>query len=85
MYDWKRQLLFSDYLCISVTFFLNSCINVLNSCTTKQENYYVFFNMLKFENTYCMSKYEYKYDGNVELSIYYPTSQNLCLIILWTS
>jgi len=30
-----------------------------------------------------MSKYEY--DENVELSIYHPTLQSLCLIILWTS
>jgi len=28
-----------------------------------------------------MSKYKYEYDENVELSIYYPTSQSLCLIL----
>jgi len=29
--------------------------------------------------------YEYEYDKNVELSIYYPTPESICLIILWTS
>jgi len=28
-----------------------------------------------------MSKYEYEYDENVELSIYHPTSQNHRLIL----
>jgi len=29
-----------------------------------------------------MSKYEYEYDENVELSIYHPIPQSFCLI-LW--
>jgi len=28
-----------------------------------------------------MSKYEYEYNKNVELSIYHPTPQSLCLIL----
>jgi len=28
-----------------------------------------------------MSKYEYEYDENVELSIYHITLQNLCLVL----
>jgi len=38
--------------------------------------YYVFLKVLRFEeyiNTLCMSKYEYEYDENIELSIYHPT------------
>jgi len=31
-----------------------------------------------------MSKYEYEYNENIELSIYHPTPQSFCLIILWT-
>ena len=34
------------------------------------------------KNTSRMLKYEYEYDENVELSIYHPTPQSLCLIIL---
>ena len=33
------------------------------------------------KNNLCMSKYEYEYDENVELSIYHITLQNLCLVL----
>jgi len=36
------------HLCILITFFY-SCTNVLNSCMTRKDKYYVFFNVLKFE------------------------------------
>jgi len=48
-------------------------MNVLNICMIKKDKYYVFLNMLKFEECRCMSKYKYEYDENVKLSIYYPT------------
>ena len=60
------------HLCILVTFFMNSCINVPNSCITRKDNYYVEYEY--DENV------EYEYDKNVELSIYHPTPQSLYLI-----
>jgi len=36
------------YLCRSVIFLLNFCMNVPNSCMTKKNKYYVFLNVLKF-------------------------------------
>jgi len=36
-----------------------------------------FFNMLKFEEYIMYVKYEYEYDENVELSIYYRTPQSI--------
>jgi len=37
------------YLCILITSFMESCINVSNSCITGKDKYYVIFNVLKFK------------------------------------
>jgi len=37
------------YLCISITFLLDFCMNVPNSCVTRKDKYYAFLNVLKFE------------------------------------
>jgi len=36
-------------ICISVTFLVDSCMNVPNSCMIGKEKYYVILNVLKFE------------------------------------
>jgi len=40
-----------------------------------KDKYYVFLNVLNLKNTSCMSKYEYEYDENVELSIYHQQNK----------
>jgi len=37
------------HLCILITSFMDSCINVSNSCITGKDKYYVIFNVLKFK------------------------------------
>ena len=37
------------YLCILITSFIESRINVSNSCITGKDKYYVIFNLLKFK------------------------------------
>jgi len=56
-------------------------MNAPNSCMTRKDKYYVFFNVLKCEDTSCISKYECEYDENVKLLIYHLTSQSLWLIL----
>ena len=36
-------------LCILITSFMDSCINVSNSCITEKDKYYVSFNLLKLK------------------------------------
>jgi len=38
-----------NYICVYQSTFLDSCINILNSCMTEKDKYYVLFNVLKFE------------------------------------
>ena len=37
------------YLCILITSFMDSCINISNFCITGKDKYYVIFNVLKFK------------------------------------
>jgi len=37
------------HLCILITSFMDSCINISNSCITGKDKYYVIFNVLKFK------------------------------------
>jgi len=37
------------YLCILITSFMDSCINISNSCIIGKDKYYVIFNVLKFK------------------------------------
>ena len=37
------------HLCILITSFMDSCINVSNSCITGKDKYYIIFNVLKFK------------------------------------
>jgi len=78
---WPAICIKKKTLCIWVIFFLNFYMNVTKSYISGKYNFYVFLNVLKFENTSCMSKYEYEYHDNVELSIYYSTLQSFCLIL----
>jgi len=37
------------HLCILITSFMGSCINISNSCISGKDKYYVIFNVLKFK------------------------------------
>jgi len=37
------------HLCILITSFMDSCINISNSCITGKDKYYVIVNVLKFK------------------------------------
>jgi len=60
---------------------MNVSMNIPNTCMSEKYKYYVFLNVLKFEEYMVMSNYKYQYDENVELSIYHPTLQSFCLIL----
>jgi len=47
---------------------------------TEKNKYYVFFNVLRFEEYIVYVKVRYEYVENIKLSIYHPTPQSFCLI-----
>jgi len=74
------------HLCILITSFMDSCINISNSCITGKDKYYVIFDVLKFKEyiVYVIVWIWWKcWIINVS-SIYHLIPQSLYLI-LWTS